>query len=100
MSDRCRSCQAEVVFVPSAKTGKPMILDANPGLAAISAPTLVIVGEHDALTPPLAAANLAAQIRGSGLIHIAGAGHLSNMERPEEFTELLQRHLRRCGLNL
>jgi hypothetical protein len=26
----CRSCQAEVIFVPSAKTGKPMILDAKP----------------------------------------------------------------------
>jgi hypothetical protein len=25
----CRSCQAEVVFVPSAKTGKAMILDAE-----------------------------------------------------------------------
>jgi arginine repressor len=26
----CRSCGAEVIFVPSAKTGKPMILDAKP----------------------------------------------------------------------
>jgi hypothetical protein len=26
----CRSCGAEVVFVPSAKSGKPMILDAKP----------------------------------------------------------------------
>lgn len=26
----CQSCGAEVVFVPSAKTGKPMILDAKP----------------------------------------------------------------------
>lgn len=26
----CRSCQAEVLFVPSAKTGRPMILDATP----------------------------------------------------------------------
>ena len=26
----CRSCEAEVLFVPSAKTGKPMILDAEP----------------------------------------------------------------------
>lgn len=28
--ERCRSCKAEVVFVPSAKTGKAMILDAAP----------------------------------------------------------------------
>lgn len=26
----CRSCDAEVVFVPSAKSGRPMILDAEP----------------------------------------------------------------------
>jgi len=26
----CRSCDAEVLFVPSAKTGTPMILDAVP----------------------------------------------------------------------
>ncbi len=26
----CQSCRAEVVFVPSAKTGKSMILDAKP----------------------------------------------------------------------
>ncbi len=26
----CRSCDAEVIFVPSAKTGKRMILDAEP----------------------------------------------------------------------
>jgi hypothetical protein len=30
MSQQCRSCEAEVIFVPSAKTGKPMILDAKP----------------------------------------------------------------------
>jgi hypothetical protein len=26
----CNSCQAEVIFVPSAKTGRSMILDAKP----------------------------------------------------------------------
>ncbi len=30
MSDQCRSCGASVLFVPSAKSGKPMILDAKP----------------------------------------------------------------------
>lgn len=30
MTTTCRSCDAEVVFVPSAKTGKPMILNAKP----------------------------------------------------------------------
>lgn len=30
MTDTCRSCRADVVFVKSAATGKPMILDAKP----------------------------------------------------------------------
>jgi hypothetical protein len=29
MSDTCRSCHAPVLFVPSAKSGKPMILNAT-----------------------------------------------------------------------
>jgi hypothetical protein len=31
----CRSCQAPVIFVPSAKTGTPMILDAEPQLRVV-----------------------------------------------------------------
>lgn len=31
----CRSCEAEVVFVPSAKSGKPMILDAKPAKGVV-----------------------------------------------------------------
>jgi pimeloyl-ACP methyl ester carboxylesterase len=59
--------------------------DANAGLKGITVPTLVLVGEHDGVTPPLSAANLSAQIRGSKLVHIPGAGHLSNVENPDAF---------------
>jgi hypothetical protein len=48
----CRSCQAEVIFVPSAKTGKPMILDAKPEKRIV----LVIAegrgGSHNVLALP------------------------------------------------
>jgi pimeloyl-ACP methyl ester carboxylesterase len=69
--------------------------DANPGLRAVAVPTLVLVGEHDALTPPLAAANLSAQIRGSKLVHIPDAGHLSNLENPEAFDAAVRAFLAR-----
>lgn len=38
----CQSCHAEVVFVPSAKSGKPMILDAKPtkGVVRVDGVTL------------------------------------------------------------
>jgi len=63
--------------------------DSAPGLAAIGVPTLVVVGTEDGLTPPAEAQALHAAIGGSRLVEIAGAGHLSNMERPAEFSAAL-----------
>jgi 3-oxoadipate enol-lactonase len=59
--------------------------DASPGLLSVGVPTLVLVGEHDAVTPPLAAARIAGSVPGSELVHIPDAGHLSNLENPEKF---------------
>ena len=67
--------------------------DANPGLKAVAVPTLVLVGEYDAVTPPLASANLAAQIRGSKLVHVPNAGHLSNIENPDVFNSAVRAFL-------
>jgi pimeloyl-ACP methyl ester carboxylesterase len=68
--------------------------DANAGLASIAVPTLVIVGEYDTVTPPLYAAHLAGQIRGSTLVHIPGAGHLSNIENAGAFNEAVKSFLK------
>jgi pimeloyl-ACP methyl ester carboxylesterase len=38
-------------------------------------------------------------IPGAELVVIEGAGHLSNLERPGEFSELLADHSARCGLS-
>jgi pimeloyl-ACP methyl ester carboxylesterase len=59
--------------------------DAAPGLSAVAVPTLVMVGEFDTVTLPLSAARLAGTIRGSQLVHIPGAGHMSNVENPDAF---------------
>jgi 3-oxoadipate enol-lactonase len=67
--------------------------DANPGLKSIAVRTLVLVGEHDAVTPPLSAANLAAQIRGSELVHVPRAGHLANAENPDAFNAAVRKFL-------
>ena len=84
---------ASVVAALSALRDRP---DANPGLKNIAVRTLVIVGEFDAVTPPLAAANLSAQIRGSELVHIPDAGHLSNLENPEAFNGAVRKFLAAC----
>jgi pimeloyl-ACP methyl ester carboxylesterase len=59
--------------------------DATPGLDNIAVPTLVVVGEHDAITPPTQSSAMAARIWGSEVVAIPGAGHLSNLENPEAF---------------
>ena len=56
--------------------------DARASLAEIAIPTLVVVGEQDALTPPADSQAMAEAIPGARLVTVAGAGHLTPMERP------------------
>ena len=59
--------------------------DAVPELAAIDVPTVVIVGAEDRLSPPEEVEGWQEHIRGSRLAVLPLAGHLSNLEAPEEF---------------
>jgi pimeloyl-ACP methyl ester carboxylesterase len=59
--------------------------DARPGLMHISVPTLVIVGEEDAITPVEQANSLAASIPDARLVPVPRAGHLANLENPDVF---------------
>lgn len=59
--------------------------DSEPLLRMITAPTLVLVGADDAITPPGDAQLIARGIRGSRIETIADAGHLPNLEQPAEF---------------
>ena len=65
--------------------------DALDLLGAITAPTLVIVGEQDLLTPPWIAREVAAAIPGARLEIIRGDGssHLVPIERPDDFNRLV-----------
>jgi 3-oxoadipate enol-lactonase len=56
-------------------------------LSRICAPSLVVVGEHDRLTPPAEARAIADAIRGAEYLLIPDAGHLSNIENPEFFND-------------
>jgi pimeloyl-ACP methyl ester carboxylesterase len=64
-------------------------------LAGINCPTLIVVGEQDALTPVKVAQEMHAGIAGSRLEVIADCGHLPTMERPEVASKLLADWLRR-----
>lgn len=71
--------------------------DSTPILAEIDVPTICVVGSEDPITTPEVVRNMAGAI-GADLVEIAGAGHLSNMEAPEEFNRALDDLLQRCGL--
>jgi len=63
--------------------------DTTKGLASIKVPTLIVVGEHDKLTPPDAARAMQNKIAGSELQIISHAAHLSNLENSVEFNKQL-----------
>lgn len=76
--------------IAAASRGMAQRADSTDLLAHISCPTLVIVGEQDALTPPSVAQEYAAQIPGAQLAIITNAGHLSNLEQPEAFLQAIE----------
>ena len=62
-------------------------------LPRIAVPTLLLYGSADARSPLRMAEELHAQIPGSELVVIPGAGHLGNMEAPERFNAEVRRFL-------
>ena len=64
-------------------------IDVLDRLKEIDCPALVIVGEHDHGTPPEMAKQIQANLRGSELLIIESAAHLSNVEQPEIFTKAM-----------
>jgi pimeloyl-ACP methyl ester carboxylesterase len=89
--DMMREAGAEVfVRQQQAIMGRP---DSRPLLRAIAVPTLVLVGDHDALTPPDLARETADDVEGASLAVVPESGHLSTLERPEAVTHALQRWL-------
>jgi pimeloyl-ACP methyl ester carboxylesterase len=65
--------------------------DALDRLGEIEAPTLVVVGEQDLLTPPWVCQEVARKIRGARFEVIKGNGssHLVPIERPDDFNQLV-----------
>jgi pimeloyl-ACP methyl ester carboxylesterase len=64
--------------------------DYRPVLAQIRCPTLIVVGDADARTPPPMSEEMADAIPGARLEVVADCGHLSTLERPQETTALLR----------
>ena len=85
-ADALRTMWRSVIGQLEAMMTRP---DSRPTLETINVPTLVIVGDEDAVTPTKEARPMHAAIKGSRFEIIAQAGHLSNLERPAAFNTAL-----------
>jgi 3-oxoadipate enol-lactonase/4-carboxymuconolactone decarboxylase len=68
-------------------------MDLTGALAAIAAPTLVIAGALDPVTPPAMGAGLQGRIASSSLVVLPDASHLANLEQPDRFAAAVVDHL-------
>jgi pimeloyl-ACP methyl ester carboxylesterase len=59
-------------------------------LPAVSVPTLLLWGEQDVRSPLAVARQFQRAIPDAELVVIPGAGHVSNLERPEEFNQAVR----------
>ncbi|MEU9916523.1 alpha/beta hydrolase [Streptomyces sp. NPDC051001] len=64
--------------------------DQNDLLPGITVPTLLLWGELDARSPLSVAHAFRAAIPGAELVVLPGAGHVSNLERPQEFNRAVR----------
>lgn len=65
------------------------LADQRQRAAAIRAPTLILCGDEDAITPPSLSEELGALVPDARLHLIAGASHLANIDRPDEFNRAI-----------
>ncbi len=60
--------------------------DYNTKIATAKRPVLFIAGSKDGVTPA-AMKDMQARLPGSRYVELEGAGHISNLDRPAEFTQ-------------
>jgi 3-oxoadipate enol-lactonase len=67
-------------------------MDQRESIRAIRRPTLVVVGANDPATTPEAGRAIHAAIPGAA-IEVLDAAHISNVEQPEAFTQVVEQYL-------
>ena len=67
-------------------------------LGSVSKPALVITGERDRTCTPRASRELSAGIRGSELVIVPGAGHMTYIERPDVYIPAMRAFFARNGV--
>jgi pimeloyl-ACP methyl ester carboxylesterase len=70
--------------------------DYQPVLRSLRAPALVCTGDHDSFSTAEITRELAGCLPDPEVVLLAGAGHLPNLERPDEFNQHLLSFLTRA----
>jgi len=65
------------------------VFDLSASLGSIEEPTLVVVGTHDRITPPRQARRMVNALQRAELVELPRCGHMAMIERPHEFSHLL-----------
>lgn len=92
---RAMMARAKPAGVIAALSGMAARPDMTAELAHIRVPTLVLVGEADAISSPEEMKGIADAIPGSRFVQIPKAGHLSPLEQPAAFNAALAEFLAR-----
>jgi pimeloyl-ACP methyl ester carboxylesterase len=79
--------------IAAAQRGMAARPDVTSMLATINVPTLVLVGEHDAISPPAEMKDVAGAIPGAEFVVIPRAGHMTTMEEPGAVNSALVRFI-------
>ncbi len=101
-SERWGQVKAMVARQPAAAIAQGSVAmalrpDSTPDLATIDVPTGVVVGEADTITPVALSETIARGIRGATLTVVPRAGHLSNIDAPDDFDRAVHDLVRRVG---
>ena len=67
--------------------------DSTPLLATIDVPTLVVVGQDDAIAPPAVAREMTSAIPSAAMTTISGAGHIAPLEAPTAVSRVIAEFL-------
>jgi pimeloyl-ACP methyl ester carboxylesterase len=90
MAEDVRQMLSEVPAGTLAEAGASIAgHDVTGELGEVDGPTLVVVGEHDRLTPPSHAKALVRLVAGARLLELRGVGHQVMQEAPEQLVEAI-----------
>jgi pimeloyl-ACP methyl ester carboxylesterase len=71
--------------------------DSTDTLGKIDVPTLIVVGEEDAITPPDCARQMHRAVGNAQLKIVPDSGHMTPVEQPDRFADILRKFIESCG---